>query len=49
MNRPFPKDSDRGKIWRISGSIENFEQYEVIYVGYPIWLVYHNLIQCTQA
>ena len=33
----------------ISGSIENFEQYEVIYVGYPIWLVYHNLIQCTQA
>lgn len=33
----------------ISGSIENLEQYEVIYVGFPIWLAYHNLIQCTRG
>lgn len=29
----------------ISGSITDFEQYEVVYVGYPIWLAYHNLIR----
>lgn len=33
----------------IQGSITDFEQYEVVYVGYPIWLAYHKLIQCTQA
>lgn len=33
----------------ISGQVKNMEQYSVIYLGYPIWLVYHNLIQCTQA
>ena len=33
----------------ISGQVENVEQYSVIYLGYPIWLAYHNLIQCTQA
>ena len=25
------------------------EKYEVIFLGFPIWLAYHNLIQCTQA
>ena len=24
-------------------------QYDVIYLGFPVWLAYHNLIQCTQA
>lgn len=33
----------------IQGSIADFEQYDIVYVGYPIWLAYHNLIQCTQA
>lgn len=33
----------------ISDSIENFDSYEVIYLGFPNWLAYHNLIQCTQA
>ena len=32
----------------ISGSIDNIAQYDVIYVGYPNWLAYHKLIQCTQ-
>ena len=22
---------------------------EVVYIGFPVWLAYHNLIQCTQA
>ena len=33
----------------ISGSVENMDTYDVIILGYPIWLAYHNLIQCTQA
>ena len=33
----------------ISGSVENMDSYDTILIGYPIWLAYHNLIQCTQA
>ena len=33
----------------ISGSVEDMEQYGIVLLGYPIWLAYHNLIQCTQA
>ncbi len=28
--------------------IENLEQYNTIFIGYPNWLAYHKLIQCTQ-
>lgn len=24
------------------------EEYDRIYIGYPMWLAYHKLIQCTQ-
>ncbi len=33
----------------ITVSISNAEDYDTVFVGYPIWLAYHNLIQCTQA
>ena len=33
----------------ISGSVEDLGQYDSVFLGYPIWLAYHNLIQCTQA
>ncbi len=33
----------------ISGGITDLDSYGIIYIGYPIWLAYHNLIQCTQA
>ncbi len=33
----------------IKGRVKNIRQYDVIFIGYPIWLAYHNLIQCTQA
>ena len=33
----------------ISGSVEDMGQYGIVLLGYPIWLAYHNLIQCTQA
>ena len=29
--------------------VENFEKYEYVFLGFPNWLAYHNLIQCTQA
>lgn len=29
--------------------IENPDNYDVIFLGFPNWLAYHNLIQCTQA
>lgn len=33
----------------ISAEVENIEQYDTIFLGYPNWLAYYNLIQCTQA
>ena len=32
----------------ISGNVENMEDYDVVFLGFPIWLAYHKLIQCTQ-
>lgn len=31
----------------ITVSVDNVEEYDTIFVGYPIWLAYHKLIQCT--
>ena len=33
---------------KLKASIENFEQYDTVFIGYPNWLAYHKLIQCTQ-
>ena len=33
----------------LTSHIENLDEYDTIFVGYPLWLAYHNLIQCTQA
>ena len=32
----------------IAETVENFEQYDTVYFGFPNWLAYHKLIQCTQ-
>ena len=32
----------------LSAAVENVEQYDTVFVGFPIWLAYHKLIQCTQ-
>lgn len=32
----------------ITVDLDGIEQYDTIFVGYPIWLAYHKLIQCTQ-
>ena len=33
----------------IAAEVENIEQYDTVFLGYPNWLAYHNLIQCTQT
>ena len=32
----------------LAGEPLDVETYDVVYLGYPIWLAYHKLIQCTQ-
>ena len=32
----------------IANRVENMEAYDTVFVGFPIWLAYHKLIQCTQ-
>ena len=32
----------------LTSHIEGLDEYGTILVGYPNWLAYHNLIQCTQ-
>ncbi len=29
--------------------VENMEDYDIVFLGFPNWLAYHKLIQCTQA
>lgn len=29
----------------LAESFDNLDDYDVIFIGYPIWLAYHNLIQ----
>lgn len=38
-------ENARPKIANLPNSID---EYDTIFVGYPIWLAYHKLIQCTQ-
>ena len=33
----------------IVGTVENMADYDTVFIGFPNWLAYHNLIQCTQA
>ena len=32
----------------VSIEVENWSSYDIVFIGYPIWLAYHKLIQCTQ-
>lgn len=45
-NREMNDESARPEI---SNDLSSVSDYDTIYLGYPIWLAYHNLIQCTQA
>ncbi len=41
--------NDKASRPAIAGKVENMEEYDTVFIGFPIWLAYHNLIQCTQA
>ena len=32
----------------IKGMRDNMDDYDTVFVGFPIWLAYHKLIQCAQ-
>ena len=32
----------------LTDMVEHMDEYDIVFVGYPVWLAYHNLIQCTQ-
>ena len=42
------EEQDAGARPEFSSHIEDPSQYDVIFLGYPNWLAYHKLIQCTQ-
>lgn len=42
------QEQDENARPELTSHIENLDQYDTIFVGYPNWLAYHKLIQCTQ-
>ena len=47
MVKRAEQEQERDERPAIKNNVKNISQYDTIYVGYPIWLAYHNLIQCT--
>lgn len=43
------EEQEEGVRPELTSHMDNLEDYDVIFIGYPTWLAYHNLIQCTQA
>lgn len=43
------KEQDADARPELTSHIENPDDYDTIFIGYPTWLAYHNLIQCTQS
>lgn len=41
--------NDQNARPEVADDTVSFDGYSTVYIGYPIWLAYHNLIQCTQA
>lgn len=41
--------NDKGSRPALADRNVAIEAYDTILLGFPIWLAYHNLIQCTQA
>ena len=59
VTEPYPSDWDacldranqeRGENARpkLTEQVENLEDYDIVFLGFPNWLAYHKLIQCTQ-
>ena len=41
--------SDPDSRPEIAEALPNMEEYDTVFLGFPIWLAYHKLIQCTQS
>ena len=38
---------DARDIELVAATVPDWELYDTVFIGYPIWLAYHKLIQCT--
>ena len=47
LNEEAEAEINDGVRPEITMPIDNIDDYDTIFVGYPIWLAYHKLIQCT--
>ena len=41
-------NEDQRDVELVADTVDNWDSYDTVFVGYPIWLAYHKLIQCTQ-
>ncbi len=39
---------DARAVELVADTVDNWEDYDTVFIGYPNWLAYHKLIQCTQ-
>ena len=39
---------DARAVELVASTVGNWDDYDTVFIGYPIWLAYHKLIQCTQ-
>ena len=42
------EDESLRDVELVADTVGNWDQYDTVFIGYPIWLAYHKLIQCTQ-
>lgn len=38
---------DERRVELVETTVSDWESYDTVFIGYPIWLAYHKLIQCT--
>lgn len=38
---------DARAVELVESTVSDWEAYDTVFIGYPIWLAYHKLIQCT--
>lgn len=41
-------DESLRNVELVADTVDDWQDVERIYIGYPVWLAYHKLIQCTQ-
>jgi len=43
------EEQDNDERPELASAVEDMDRYQTVFIGFPNWLAYHNLIQCTQA